>query len=69
MSAFGLSCGDSANWQDREFIVKALEAAAPHIQAQTLLDAVHAFPLETITAPDNAVVWLMRRAEEIRGKA
>lgn len=43
----------------------ALEAAAPHIQAQALRDAVDAFPLETIHAPDNAVVWMMRRAEEI----
>lgn len=58
----------------------ALEAAAPHmfahiiadatryIQARTLRDAVDAFPLETITAPDNAVVWMMRRAEEIEGR-
>ena len=45
-----------------------LEAAAPHIAAQALRDAVDAFPLETITAPDNAVVWLMRRAERIRSQ-
>lgn len=45
----------------------ALEAVWHLIQAQTLRDAVHAFPLETITTPDNAVTWLMRRAEEIRG--
>lgn len=44
----------------------ALEAAAPYIMAQALDDAVAAFPLETITAPDSALVWLMRRADEIR---
>lgn len=44
----------------------ALVAAAPHMAAQALRDAVEAFPLETITAPDNAVVWLRRRAEQIR---
>lgn len=47
-------------------IRKALEAALPYIQAQTLDEAVDAFPLETITAPDNAVVWMHRRAQEIR---
>ena len=46
-----------------------LEAAAPHMAAQALTDAVDAFPLETITAPDNAVVWLMRRAEQLRSQA
>lgn len=46
----------------------ALEAAAPYMFAQALDDAVHAFPLETIHAPDNAVVWMMRRAEELRSK-
>lgn len=44
----------------------ALEAALPHIQAQTLDEAVDAFPLETIRAPDNAVVWMHRRAQDIR---
>jgi hypothetical protein len=45
-----------------------LEAAAPHIAARALTDAVDAFPLETITAPDNAVVWLMRRVEQIENE-
>lgn len=44
----------------------ALEAAAPIIRAQALEEAVDAFPLETITAPDNAVAWLMERARKIR---
>ncbi|MFB8368536.1 hypothetical protein ACFC25_04140 [Pseudarthrobacter sp. NPDC055928] len=47
----------------------ALEAAAPHMAAQALEDAVDAFPLETIVAPDNAVVWMMRRSEALRGDA
>jgi hypothetical protein len=42
-----------------------LEAAAPYMYARALDDAVQAFPLETIVAPDNAVVWMMRRAEEL----
>lgn len=46
-----------------------LSAAAPLIQAQALRDAVDAFPLETIHAPDNAVVWLMRRVEQIEEEA
>jgi len=45
-----------------------LQAAAPYMFAQALDDAVDAFPLETIVAPDNAVVWMMRRAEELRSK-
>ena len=44
----------------------ALEAAAHHIIAQALRDAVEAVPLETITAPDSAVVWLRRRAGQIQ---
>jgi hypothetical protein len=36
-------------------------------KAQALEEAVEAFPLETITAPDNAVVWLMERAGTMRG--
>ena len=47
-------------------LMNALEAAAPHMFTQALEDAVDAFPLETIHAPDNAVVWMMRRAEEMR---
>ena len=43
----------------------ALEAAAPFIAAQAIREAVEAFPLETITAPDNAVAWLLRRAEQL----
>jgi len=43
----------------------ALEAAAPYLMAQALDEAAAAFPLETITAPDNALVWMMRRAEQI----
>lgn len=53
-----------AGW--REQARELLEAAAPHMAAQALTDAVYAFPLETITAPDNAVVWMMRRAEQLR---
>ena len=48
-------------------MLAALEAAYPILAAQALDDAVSAFPLETITAPDTAVVWLMRRAEDLRG--
>ena len=44
----------------------ALTDAAPHLMAQALEDAVEAFPLETITAPDTAVAWLMNRAAELR---
>lgn len=58
-------CLDPA-WRGK--CVKAVEAAAPHMFAQALEDAVHAFPLETIVAPDNAVVWMMRRAEEMRSQ-
>ena len=59
----------------------ALEAAAPHmeptikprdvyrIQAMALREAFHEFPLETITAPDNAAVWMNRRADELDRKA
>lgn len=47
--------------------VAALEAAAPIMYSQALEDAVVAFPLETIAAPDNAVVWLRRRAEDLKG--
>jgi hypothetical protein len=54
---------------DRDEIQIILKAALPFIQAQALRDAVGAFPLETITAPDNAVAWLMRRADEIEGRA
>lgn len=61
-----------ANWLsaygDFALIAGAIAAAAPHISAQALEDAVHAFPLETIHAPDNAVVWMMRRAEQLRSK-
>ena len=39
------------------------------VKAQALEEAVAAFPLETITAPDNAVVWMMRRAEQLRSQA
>jgi len=63
--------GDHKGINGEEFVeaaIAALEAAAPHIAAQALTDAVEAFPLETITAPDNAVVWLMRRAEQIRNQ-
>jgi hypothetical protein len=49
-------------------MLAALEAAYPYLAAQVLRDAVEAFPLETITAPDTAVVWLMRRAEKIRNQ-
>jgi len=49
-------------------IIEALEAAAPFIAAQVLREAVDAFPLETITAPDNAVVWLRRRADQIEAQ-
>ena len=49
----------------REDARAALVAAAPHMAAQVLREAVEAFPLETITAPDNAVVWLRRRAEQL----
>lgn len=52
----------------RKYLAAALEAAAPYMFAQALEEAVHAFPLETIHAPDNAVVWMMRRAEELRSK-
>ncbi|MDF9748609.1 hypothetical protein [Arthrobacter sp. ES3-54] len=48
-------------------MLAALEAAYPILAAQALLDAVAAFPLETITAPDNALVWMMRRAEDLHG--
>lgn len=51
-----------------KYLRAALEAAAPLMFAQALEEAVHAFPLETIHAPDNAVVWMMRRAEELRSK-
>lgn len=44
----------------------ALEAASPYMHARALKEAVDAFPLETIVSPDNAVVWMMRRAEELR---
>jgi hypothetical protein len=44
----------------------ALEAAAPIIHAEALEEAVDAFPLETIVAPDNAVVWLAARARRVR---
>jgi len=59
----------------------ALEAAAPHmeptikpkdfyrIQAMALREAFHEFPLETITAPDNAAVWMKNRADELDHKA
>ena len=47
----------------------ALAASAPHIRAQALTEAVDAFPLETISAPDNAVVWLLRRADQVRSQA
>jgi len=50
-------------------ITAVLEAAAPHMAAQALRDAVDAFPLETITAPDNAVVWMMRRADGLDHQA
>lgn len=50
----------------RSEATKALEAAAPHMHAQALEEAVEAFPLETIVAPDNAVVWMMRRAESLK---
>lgn len=43
----------------------ALEAAYPYLAAQALREAVMDFPLETITAPDNAVAWLLRRAEQL----
>lgn len=36
-------------------------------KAQALEEAVAAFPLETITHPDNAVVWLAARAGALRG--
>ena len=60
---------------------RALEAAAPHmeptikpkdfyrIQAMALREAFHEFPLETITAPDNAAVWMKNRADELDHKA
>jgi len=54
--------------QQRRAIAAALEAAAPHMEAQALRDAVDAFPLETISAPDNAVVWLLRRADQVRSQ-
>jgi hypothetical protein len=44
----------------------ALKAAAPFIRAEALEEAVDAFPLETIVAPDNAVVWLAERARRMR---
>jgi len=47
------------------WVRRLLEAAAPHMAAQALRDAVDAFPLETISAPDTAVAWLMRRADEL----
>ena len=58
-----------------------LEAAAPHmeptikprdfyrIQATALREAFHEFPLETISAPDNAAVWMKRRADNLDHKA
>ena len=48
-------------------MLAALEAAYPILAAQALDDAVAAFPLDTITAPDNALVWMMRRAKDLRG--
>ena len=46
-------------------LMNALEAAAPFIAAQAIRDAVEAFPLETITEPDNAVAWLLRRVRQL----
>jgi len=61
--------------------IVALEAAAPYmeptikprnfyiIQAVALREAFHEFPLETITAPDNAAVWMKTRADDLDRKA
>jgi hypothetical protein len=49
-----------------ELAQEVVKAASPYLAAQTLEDAIAAFPLETIHAPDTAVVWLARRAEAIR---
>jgi hypothetical protein len=65
----------------RQLLVHILEAAAPHleptirprdiyrIQAEAVREAFREFPLETIHAPDNAAVWLSRRADELDRKA
>lgn len=59
--------GDCPCWNPRQSTIRAaLEAVSPVIEAQALEAAVEAFPLETITAPDTAVVWLHRRAQQIR---
>ena len=50
-------------------MLAALEAVYPILAAQALREAVDAFPLETISAPDTAVAWLMRRAEQLRSQA
>ena len=50
----------------RDIARAVLESAAPFIAAQALREAVDAFPLETITAPDSAVMWMRRRAGELR---
>lgn len=68
-AAWEISAVDYPNYEpDLDLARKVLEAALPHIQAQTLDEAVDAFPLETIVAPDNAVVWMHRRAEDIRAR-
>jgi len=52
-----------------EGVRRILEAAAPYLYAQALDDAITEFPLETIHAPDTALVWMMRRAEKARRNA
>jgi len=50
-----------------EGVRRILEAASPYLYAQAIDEAVAEFPLETIHAPDTALVWMMRRADKMRG--
>jgi hypothetical protein len=48
------------------YSAEEIQTLITQAKAEALTEAVAAFPLETIHAPDNAVVWLMRRAETIK---